>query len=281
MFVSGVSSTYDYSSVYRNRAHEKSASKETEKDSVKELENGKNISEKLKNTGNKPTQELEKEKKDVERLDKRDKEVRSHESAHQMAAGSLGHPPQYTYRKGPDGKQYAVGGRVQIDTSEGRTPEETISKAQIIKRAALAPKDPSSQDQKVAQQASQMESKARAEMARKRQETMNAYGESVKLSTQTKISASTENTFKLSLNNNETVSKNPSADKSEKTDEKLFNQINFSNIVKETSQNSAVKSKSSEQSDSAKPEAAGASATLDSQFKNNHQNLTSKIDFFA
>lgn len=79
--------------------------------------------------------------------------------------------PSYTYETGPDNKQYAVGGEVTIDTSPGRTPEETIPKAQHIRETALAPAEPSPQDRSVAAKASSMESEARhALMLQQREE---------------------------------------------------------------------------------------------------------------
>lgn len=102
------------------------------------------------------------------RLQARDAEVKAHEKTHQAAAGGLSSGGmRLVYQTGPDGRAYAVGGSVQIDTSEGRTPEETIRKAQRVRAAALAPSDPSSADIKVAAQASQMEAQARAEIAKK------------------------------------------------------------------------------------------------------------------
>jgi len=59
-----------------------------------------------------------------------------------------------------------VAGEVGIDTSKGRTPEETLARAQQIRAAALAPADPSGQDRAVAAAASQMAADARAEIAR-------------------------------------------------------------------------------------------------------------------
>ncbi|MDQ8201692.1 putative metalloprotease CJM1_0395 family protein [Pelagicoccus sp. SDUM812003] len=101
------------------------------------------------------------EQKQVEDLKARDAEVRAHEQAHMAAAGSLAMGgPNYVYQLGPDGKNYAIGGNVKIDTSPGRTPEETIRKAQAIRSAALAPADPSGQDLKVASAASSMEQQA-------------------------------------------------------------------------------------------------------------------------
>jgi hypothetical protein len=104
--------------------------------------------------------------KEVQKLKQRDAEVRRHEQAHLAVAGQYARGgPQYTYQRGPDGQMYAIGGEVSIDTSPGRTPEETIAKAEIIRAAAMAPADPSGQDQSVAAAASKMETEARAEIA--------------------------------------------------------------------------------------------------------------------
>ena len=70
--------------------------------------------------------------------------------------------------RGPDGRLYAVGGEVSIDASAANTPEATLAKAEIIRRAALAPADPSAQDRAVAAQAVKMATEARAEIARQR-----------------------------------------------------------------------------------------------------------------
>ena len=41
--------------------------------------------------------------------------------------------PSYEYQRGPDNRQYAVGGEVQIDTSAvSGDPEATIRKAQTV-----------------------------------------------------------------------------------------------------------------------------------------------------
>lgn len=109
------------------------------------------------------------EKRQVEKLRQRDNEVRTHEMAHVAAAGPLHRSgPHYTYTTGPDGKRYATGGHVNIDTSRGKTPEETIRKAQQVRRAALAPAEPSSTDRAVATEAARMEAEAQRELAQER-----------------------------------------------------------------------------------------------------------------
>lgn len=107
------------------------------------------------------------EKAEVRELEGRDREVRSHEQAHLAAGGRyVRGGARFSYQTGPDGERYAVGGEVGIDTSRERSPEATIQKAQVVRRAALAPAEPSSQDRAVAAQANRMEAEARVEMAR-------------------------------------------------------------------------------------------------------------------
>ena len=106
----------------------------------------------------------------IQKLRSRDAEVRAHENAHIAAAGGLASAASYSYQSGPDGKRYAIGGHVNIDTSPGRNAEETLMKAERIRSAALAPADPSPQDRAVAAQATQMASNARAEIAAEKSE---------------------------------------------------------------------------------------------------------------
>jgi hypothetical protein len=111
------------------------------------------------------TRELsEEEEKKVQELKDRDREVKTHEQAHAAVGGQYAGSPSYEYESGPDGKRYAVGGEVSIDVSEETEPEDTVQKMQVVRAAALAPAEPSTQDLKVAAEASQKEQKARAEM---------------------------------------------------------------------------------------------------------------------
>ncbi len=110
----------------------------------------------------------EEDKKTVEALKKRDLEVRQHEQAHIAAAGTYATGLTYAYKTGADGKRYAVGGHVDIDTSEvPNNPDATIAKAITIRRAANAPAEPSAQDHQVSAAATSMETKARAEKIKK------------------------------------------------------------------------------------------------------------------
>jgi hypothetical protein len=115
----------------------------------------------------KPTLSAEEQQQQVDELKKRDQEVRRHEQAHKAAAGShAAGGPSFEYQTGPDGKRYAVGGEVPIDTSPVQgNPRATITKMQQLRRAALAPANPSGTDRQVAARASQAEREARAELA--------------------------------------------------------------------------------------------------------------------
>ncbi|MCK7613039.1 putative metalloprotease CJM1_0395 family protein [Roseibium sediminicola] len=115
----------------------------------------------------------EAEEKQVQELKQRDQEVRAHEQAHARVGGAYAGAPSYTFQQGPDGKRYAVGGEVQIDTAAERTPEATIRKMQIVIRAATAPAEPSSQDLKVAQQARSQLADAQAELRAQQAEELS------------------------------------------------------------------------------------------------------------
>ncbi len=113
----------------------------------------------------------------VAKLKEIDRKVRMHEMAHMAAGGGMiTSGASYTYQKGPDGASYATGGEVGIDTSPGKTPDETIGRAQRIRAAALAPADPSGQDLAVASQATQMEQQARMDKAQETREAANDDG---------------------------------------------------------------------------------------------------------
>lgn len=94
------------------------------------------------------------EHQQVQELVARDTEVRAHEQAHAAAGGQWAGAPSYDYQRGPDGKRYAVGGEVPIDVSSvAGDPRATIAKMQQVRRAALAPAQPSPTDRRVAAEA--------------------------------------------------------------------------------------------------------------------------------
>lgn len=106
----------------------------------------------------------------VAKLKATDQRVRAHEAAHLSVAGGLARGgANYTYTTGPDGKRYAIGGEVSIDTSAvPGNPQATLARARQVEAAALAPADPSGQDHAVAAQAAAMASQAALELSRQR-----------------------------------------------------------------------------------------------------------------
>ena len=106
----------------------------------------------------------------VEKLREGDREIRAHERAHLAAAGpyALG-GATFEYQVGPDGRRYAIGGEVTIDTEPiAGDPQASIRKMEQVRAAALAPADPSGQDLAVAAQAATAIQDAEAELARGR-----------------------------------------------------------------------------------------------------------------
>jgi hypothetical protein len=108
----------------------------------------------------------DKDTQEVAELKQADQEVRAHEQAHVMAGGNLVRGgATFGYKRGPDGNLYAVSGEVSIDSSPVQgDPRATIRKAEQVRKAALAPAQPSSQDRAVAAAASGMEVQAQAEL---------------------------------------------------------------------------------------------------------------------
>lgn len=97
----------------------------------------------------------------IAELQRRDTEVRTHEQAHLSAAGQYASGgASFSYTTGPNGKRYAEGGEVPIDLGKEKSPDATIQKMRTVRRAALAPANPSGPDRAIAAQASSIETQA-------------------------------------------------------------------------------------------------------------------------
>ena len=117
----------------------------------------------------------EEELRTVEQMAQRDREVRQHEMAHMAAAGRYARGGiSLRFERGPDGRSYAVAGSVGIDTGPESDPQRTMAKMQQVRRAALAPAQPSSQDRMIAAQAAQRQRAARAEYMQAQAEELAA-----------------------------------------------------------------------------------------------------------
>jgi hypothetical protein len=79
--------------------------------------------------------------KQLKKLQDRHKEVERHEEAHYREAGhlALSGPKLSDFVQGADGKMYATGGHVMINTSETGDPEKDLIRGKTIVRSAEAP----------------------------------------------------------------------------------------------------------------------------------------------
>lgn len=95
-----------------------------------------------------------------------DRSVRGHERLHQLALGPYAESGvQLTTRRGADGRQYAVGGRIKADLAPvPGNPEATLRKANAVRRAALAPASPSAADMRVAAEAYRLAQSAKEDI---------------------------------------------------------------------------------------------------------------------
>lgn len=122
------------------------------------------------------------ELKMIEELKARDREVKAHEQAHKAVGGQYTGAISYSYQAGPDGKRYAIGGEVPIDVSPiAGDPQATITKMTIVRAAATAPAEPSSQDQAVAAQAAILLAEAQADLVKSRAEEIDKVSPSKQL----------------------------------------------------------------------------------------------------
>ena len=113
------------------------------------------------------------EKQAITELKTRDAKVKAHEQAHRAAAAGINaSAPNYDYEVGPDGNKYAVAGEVNISFTQSSDPAENLTNAQTMKRAALAPADPSSTDRAVARHADQLIAEAKEQTLQEKQAEM-------------------------------------------------------------------------------------------------------------
>ena len=149
-----------------NKENSQSTRVTISEEAIKKLEMEKSQAASDTTSSSQETTLYSEEQNQVADLKARDQEVRTHEMAHMMVGGSLVRKgASYQYQTGPDGQRYAVGGEVSIDSSAvSGDPSATIRKMQQVKRAALAPAEPSSQDRAVAAAAAKTEAAARQEL---------------------------------------------------------------------------------------------------------------------
>ena len=143
---------------------EEPATKSAVFDKEEEAARSSDDKEKVKERAEQEQQRQQQEQ--IRELAARDREVRAHEQAHASVGGQYAGSASFTFERGPDGVNYAVGGEVPISLpSGGDDPQATLAAAEQVRRAALAPADPSPQDRSVAAEASQISAQAQADIA--------------------------------------------------------------------------------------------------------------------
>lgn len=151
----------------------------------------------------------------VDKLEARDREVRTHEAAHMAAGGSLvTGGASFSYQQGPDGKMYAIGGEVSISIGSESDPQATISKMQQVRAAALAPADPSPTDHSVASTAMMLEARARVQLSQEQAEERAQSNAETTDSEQTEESETADGTLSATEPTTETADQSQS-DKSQ------------------------------------------------------------------
>jgi len=91
----------------------------------------KNKQEQENSTTKDSTQLSNEEKAQLAELKAADSRVKAHEAAHQSGPAASG-GASFTYKKGPDGVMYAVGGEVPVRIETGSTPQESIMNLQGV-----------------------------------------------------------------------------------------------------------------------------------------------------
>ncbi|AXX92472.1 hypothetical protein CPU12_09465 [Malaciobacter molluscorum LMG 25693] len=81
-----------------------------------------------------------------------DAQTRAHEQTHASLSTTRG-AINYTYQMGPDGKLYATGGHVRLDTSIPKDPVAALAKLDELKKASSGPSELSSADASIARAA--------------------------------------------------------------------------------------------------------------------------------
>uniref|UniRef100_A0A486XTP8 SrpA-related protein n=1 Tax=Rheinheimera sp. BAL341 TaxID=1708203 RepID=A0A486XTP8_9GAMM len=143
----------------------------------------------------KQQQAEQQEQRQIDELQSRDREVKTHEQAHAAVGGRYAGAPSYSYELGPDGKQYAVGGEVQIDISPvAGDPQATVQKMQQVRAAALAPAEPSAADRRIAAEAAQRQVQAQAELVQQNAPTNDQGGSELKINATTADSSGVSQT---------------------------------------------------------------------------------------
>lgn len=137
--------TDNYDNISITQLYAKLSQKYAQLDKIEQTEAIKPQSDYYEKSSNIKNYDEEDFQRVLEKFKSKDQEIRSHEQIH----ATIGHtttPISYNYQEGPDGKIYAVGGSVRLDTSIPQDPKAASYKLDQIKKAAAGPSDPSGAD---------------------------------------------------------------------------------------------------------------------------------------
>ena len=145
--------TDNYENVSINQLYSKLSAKYAQLEKIEQKDAINNVSRKDYIEQSTQTENYDKEDfaRVLEKFKQTDQQVRTHEQIH----ASIGHtttPISYNYQKGPDGKMYAVGGSVRLDTSIPDDPKAAAFKLDQIQKAASGVSDASGADNIIASQ---------------------------------------------------------------------------------------------------------------------------------
>lgn len=88
----------------------------------------------------------------IDKFENLDAKTKTHEQAH-ASSGTTTAPIQYNYQVGPDGRLYATGGSVRLDTTIPEDEGAANAKLEELKDASSAPSELSAADAQIARTA--------------------------------------------------------------------------------------------------------------------------------
>lgn len=136
------------SSIYQQIAQKKAQLSNIDKEEFEKstFENKDKVEQLGKNYDEKDYQRV------VDKFKNLDSQTKAHEQLHASLANTKG-AISYTYQTGPDGKLYATGGNVRLDTSLPKDEKAALAKLNELQKASLAPSGLSGADAQIARAA--------------------------------------------------------------------------------------------------------------------------------
>lgn len=149
-----ISSNISLSSLYQELNTKRTELAKLEKeDQTKELEKSSFKEDYIVVNGSNKNYDENDYERVLDKFKSKDSEVKAHEQAHATNSSSNS-TVKYNYQMGPDGRLYAVGGEIRLDTSIPKDPTRALSKLDELIRASSAPSELSQADMQISRSAS-------------------------------------------------------------------------------------------------------------------------------